>query len=176
MRALSPASPPRRVDYRGLGSDRDAGGSVKLEDDFQIAGRPVGTYVLEDDGSELRQFVDFATEDGERYRNEHLVRYRQGRPLAYRVGTADWVDCSDASASNWPTAAWPLLLPANVTEYLAIDEETGRGTPRTVEYAEGRVVERQADRLVRAFDLRGGEVVRIDWGGAISELQSASSR
>lgn len=149
---------------------------MRFEYDLQIAGQPVGTYVLEDDGSELRQLVDFVAEDGERYRNEHLVRYREGRPLAFRVGTADWVDCSDAPASHWPTAAWPLLLRANVTEYLAIDEETGRGTPRTVEYAEGRVVERQSDRLVRAWDLRDGEVVRIDWGGAVSELQSGSSR
>jgi hypothetical protein len=148
---------------------------VRLEYDFQIAGRPVGVYVLEDDGSELRQLVDFETPDGERYRNEHLVRYQRGRAVAYRVGTSDWVDCSDAPASHWPTAAWPLLLRASVTEYLAIDEETGHVTPRTLEYAEERVVERQGDRVVRTFELRGDDIVRIDWGGAISELQPVSS-
>ncbi len=147
---------------------------MRFEYDFQIAGRPVGIYVLEDDGSELRQLVDFETQDGERYRNEHRVRYRRGRPVAYRVGTSDWVDCSDAPSSHWPTAAYPLLLRASVTEYLAIDEETGQLTPRTLEYAEGWVVERQGDRVVRAFELRGDDVIRIDWGGAISELQPTS--
>jgi hypothetical protein len=147
---------------------------VRFESDFQIAGQPVGVYVLEDDGSELRQLVDFETPEGDRYRDEHLVRYQRGRPVAYRVGTIDWVDCSDAPASHWPTAAYPLLLRANVTEYHAIDEETGHVMPRTLEYAEDRVVERQDGRVVRTFELRGDDVIRIDWGGAISELQPNS--
>jgi hypothetical protein len=114
-----------------LGGVSGAGGRVRFEYDSQIAGRPVGVYVLEDDGSELRQLVDFETQDGDRYRNEHLVPYQRDRPVTYRVGTSDWVDCSDEPASHWLTAAYPLLLRANVTEYLAIDEETGQVTPRT---------------------------------------------
>jgi hypothetical protein len=147
---------------------------VRFEYDFQIAGRPVGIYVLEDDGSELPQQVDFKTPDGERYQNEHLVRYRRGRPVAYRVGTSDWVDCSIAPSSHWPTAAYPLLLRAGVTEYVAIDEGTGQVTPRTLEYTEERVLEREGDRVVRTFEMRGEDVVRIDWGGATSELQPTS--
>jgi hypothetical protein len=149
---------------------------VRFEYDFQIAGRPVGVYVLGDDGFELRQLVDFETQDGDRYRNEHLVRYQRGRPVAYRVGTSDWVDCSDEPASHWLTAAYPLLLRANVSEYLAIDEGTGQVTPRTLEYVEERVVERQDDRVVRTFELRGDDVTRIDWGGAVSELQPGAGR
>ncbi len=83
---------------------------MRYEYDFRIAGRSVGSYVLEDDGFELRQRVDFQVPDGERYRNDHVVRYRQGRPVAYRV--------------------------------------------------------------VRAFDLLDGYVVRIDWGDALSVLRS----
>lgn len=156
----------------GSANGHEGWGIVRFEYDVQIAGRTVGAYLLEDDGSELRQRVDFETEDGEISRSEHLVRRREGRPVAYRAGTAEWVDCSHMPASHWPTAAYPLLLEARVTEYMAIDEETGEVAPRTLEYAEGRVEERQADRLVRAFDLRDGNVARIDWGGAISELQS----
>jgi hypothetical protein len=95
--------------------------------------------------------------------------------VAYRTATSDWVDCSDAPASHWPTAAWPLLLRASETEYLAIDEESGHVMPRTLEYVEERVFERQDDRVVRTFELRGDDVVRIDWGGAISELQPGGS-
>ena len=61
-----------------------------------------------------------------------------------------------------------------MNEYLAIDEGSGEVAPRTLAYAKGRVVERQGDRVVRAFELRGDDVIRIDWGGAISELQPAS--
>lgn len=146
---------------------------MRFEYDFQIAGRSVGTYVLEDDGSELRQDVEFETGDGEIYRSQHLVRHREGRPVAYRTGTSEWVDCAEVPVNHWPTAAFPLLLEARVTAYMAIDEETGEVAARTLEYAEGRIEEFQGDRLVRAFDLRDGDVVRIDWGGAISELQSA---
>jgi mannose-6-phosphate isomerase-like protein (cupin superfamily) len=147
---------------------------VRFEYDFQIARRPAGVYVLEDDGSELRQLVDYETQDGVLGRNEHLVPYQQGRALAYRVGTSGWVDRSNAPSSHWPTAAYPLLVRANVSEYHAIDEGTGQVTRRTLEYADGRVVERQGDRVVRAFELRGDDIVRIDWGGAISVLQPGS--
>ena len=147
---------------------------MRFEYDFQIAGRPVGVYVLEDDGFELRQLVDFETPGGERYRNEHLVRYQRGRPVAYRVGTSDWVDCSDAPASHWPTAAYPLLLRANVSESLAIDEGTGQVTPRTLEYVVERVVERQDDRVVRTFELRGDDVIRIDWGARSRSFSQAA--
>ncbi len=148
---------------------------MRLEYDFRIADRVVGVYVLEDDGSELRQSVDFEAPDGERFRNEYLVRYRDGRPLAYRLGTTDWVDAPDAPPDQWPTAAYPLLLRAHVTAYVAIDEESGELTPRTLEYLDDRVIEREGDRVVRTFELRGNEVVRIDWGGAVSELQGAST-
>lgn len=144
---------------------------MRLEYDFRIGGSTVGTFVLTDDPSEIRQVVDFVTEDTGRYRNEHLVRHRGGRPIAYRVGTGAWIDCADAPADHWPTASWPLLLQARVTEYVAIDEESGETSRRTLEYTEGRVEECQAGRVVRAFDLRDGHVVRIDWGGAISEFQ-----
>ena len=76
---------------------------MRFEYDFQIAGRPVGIYVLEDDGSELRQLVDFETPGGERYRNEYHVRYRRGRPVAYRVGRpAGWTALTRSAATGRP--------------------------------------------------------------------------
>ena len=59
--------------------------------------------------------------------------------------------------------------------HVAIDEETGQVTLRTLEYLEKQVLERQDDRAVRTFELHGDIIVRIDWGSAISQLQPGSS-
>lgn len=139
--------------------------------DFRLEGRVVGSYELEDAGGELRQQVAFEQPDGERYRDEHVVRYRDGRPIAYRSGDTGWTSLDDAPEDHWPTAAYPLLLRARRTAYIAIDEGTGATTARTHEHLEDRVIEREDDRITRVFELRDGEVVHIDWGGATSTLQ-----
>lgn len=138
--------------------------------DFRIGARTAGSFVIEDDGSELRQAVSFETEAGERYENRHDVRYAGHRALAYRVGDGDWVDCSGLPADHYPTAAYPLLIRHELTEYIAIDEDTGTAAPRTLELYGDLVVEREAGRTTRTFEVRDGTIVRIDWGGASSTL------
>jgi hypothetical protein len=144
---------------------------VKLRYDFCIGGRDVGDFVSEDDGAELRQWVRFEPEEGGRFENRYAVRYAEGRPLAYRVGDGDWVDLSELPDDHYPTAAYPLLLRHGVRAYAAIDEGTGEVRSRTLERRGDRVVEREGAETVRAFTLRGGLVVAIDWGGATSALR-----
>jgi hypothetical protein len=53
---------------------------------------------------------------------------------------------------------------------MAIDEGTGEATPRTLEWSGDQIVEREAGRTTRTFEVRNGAIVRIDWGGATSIL------
>jgi hypothetical protein len=148
---------------------------VKTHYDFRQGSRRVGSFVIEDDGAELHQWVTFETDDGERYENRYAVRYDGSRVLAYRVGDGEWIDCSALPVDHYPTAAYPLLIRHDVTAYVAIDEETGKATPRTLVRSGDHVVERQAGTAVRTFELREGTIVRIDWGGATSSLVKTTS-
>jgi hypothetical protein len=143
---------------------------MKTYYDFRIGSRTAGSFVNEDDGTELRQSVRFETDAGERYENRHAVRYAGKRALAYRVADGDWVDCSGMPDDHYPTAAYPLLVRHGVTSYMAIDEGTGEATPRTLEWSGDQIVEREAGRTTRTFEVRNGAIVRIDWGGATSTL------
>jgi hypothetical protein len=143
---------------------------VRTHYDFRIGTRTVGAFVIEDDGSEIRQRISFETDDGGRYENRYGVRYDGSRVLAYRVGDGDWVDTSALPVDHYPTAAYPLLIRHDVDAYVAIDEETGKLTPRTLERDGDRVIEREAETAVRSFQLRDDTIVAIDWGGATSTL------
>jgi hypothetical protein len=147
---------------------------MRLGYDFRIGDRDAGTFVVTDDGAELRQRVSFLTDEGDRYENAYAVRYASDRVLAFSVGNGDWVDCAGLPPDHAPTCAYPLLIRRGVTRYVAIDEESGARTPRDLEHLSDRVVERQNGAQVRAFDLRDGVIVRIDWGGAISTLRSST--
>jgi hypothetical protein len=144
--------------------------AVKSHYDFRIGPRVAGSFVIEDDGAELRQAVSFETDAGERYENRHAVRYDGHRALAYRVAGGEWIDCSTLPADHYPTAAYPLVIRHGLAAYVAIDEETGGATPRTLEWSGDQVVEREAGRTTRTFEVRDGAIVRIDWGGATSTL------
>jgi hypothetical protein len=143
---------------------------VRWQYDFRVGSRPAGWFVAEDDGAELRQSVSFETDDGERYEQRYAVRYHGSRVLAYRLGDADWVDCSALPDDHYPTAAYPLVIRHGLDRYVAIDEETGGQSPRTLDRAGERVIERQGDAVVRTFELRDDVIVGIDWGGATSTL------
>jgi hypothetical protein len=136
--------------------------------DFRIGERLAGSYILEDDGSELRQYTTFETDDGARYENRHEVRYRGNRALAYRTGDGAWVDISSSPADHFPTAAFPLVIRSGLSAYVAIDEESGATSQRTMERAGGRLVEREGERVARQFEEQSGRITWIDWGGATS--------
>jgi hypothetical protein len=146
----------------------------ELHYDFRIEGQDVGAVIIEDDGTELRQWVRFHTEDGDQFDYRHLVRYSGDRVLAYRMGDDDWVDCSE-SDDHYPTVAYPLLTRNRVGSYMAIDEGTGEVGPRSLEYIDDRVIERQGDKTIRNFELHDEIVRKIDWGGATSTLLGCSS-
>jgi antitoxin PrlF len=129
----------------------------ELHYDFRIDGQDVGGYIIEDDGTEIRQWVRFHTEDGDRFENQYLVRYSGDRVLAYKMGDDDWVDCSEPE-KHYPTAAYPLLVRYRIESYMAIDEETGEVRPRSLEYTGDRVIERQGHETVRTFEFRDGIV------------------
>jgi hypothetical protein len=141
---------------------------VRWQYDFRVGSRRAGWFVAEDDGAELRQSVSFDTDEGERYEQRYALRYRGRRVLAYRVGDAEWVDCSALPDDHYPTAAYPLVIRHGLHRYVAIDEETGRTSERTLDRSDERVIERQGHEVVRTFELRDDEIVGIDWGGATS--------
>jgi hypothetical protein len=143
---------------------------MKCHYDFRIGSRLAGSFVAEDDGAELRQWIAFDAGDATRYENRYAIRYRGRRVLAYRVGDGDWVDCSAMPEDHFPTAAYPLLIRHGIDRYVAIDEETGQTTPRTLRRTGDRVIERQTGRVVRTFELRDDVIAGIDWGGATSTL------
>jgi hypothetical protein len=143
---------------------------VRWQYDFRVGSRQAGWFVAEDDGAELRQSVSFETDDGERYEQRYAVRYHGNRVLAYRLGDADWVDCTALPDDHYPTAAYPLVICHGLDRYVAIDEETGRTSQRTLDRAGERMIERQGDAVVRTFELRDDVIVGIDWGGATSTL------
>lgn len=145
---------------------------MRLEYDFRIGDRDAGTFVLVDDGAELRQLVSFQADDGSRYENRYAVRYHEGRATAYRVGDGEWVDCASFPPDHFPTSAYPLLVRGGTARYVAIDEDTGALRPRELERLADRVIERQDGTPIRTFHLRDGVIVRIDWGGAVSNLRT----
>ena len=147
---------------------------MRLEYDFRIGDRDAGTFVVLDDGAQLQQMVSFQADDGGQYENRYAVRYLEGRVTAYQVGEGDWIDCASLPPDHFPTSAYPLLVRSGVNRYVAIDEETGMLSPRELEHLSDRVIERQQGTPIRTFHLRDGVIVRIDWGGAVSSLRTAS--
>jgi hypothetical protein len=143
---------------------------MRWQYDLRIGPRAAGWFVAEDDGAELRQSVSFDTDEGERYEERYAVRYDGSRVLAYRVGDAERVDCATLPDDHYPTAAYPLLIRHGVERYVAIDEQTGQTSPRTLDRAGGQVIERLGEAVVRAFELRDDVIASIDWGGATSTL------
>lgn len=146
-------------------------GLVRRRYDFRIGERLAGTFVLEDDGTQLRQYTTFETDDGEQYESRHEVQYRATRVVAYRTGGGDWVDIASLPPDHFPTAAFPLVVRHGLTSYEAIDEETGETSHRVVEREGSLIIERDGERVVtRRFEERFGRITWIDWGGATSTL------
>lgn len=143
---------------------------MRWQYDFRIGSRTAGWFAAEDDGAELRQSVSFETDDGHRYEQSYAVRYRGSRVLAYRVGDAEWVDCWSLPDDHYPTAAYPLVIRHGLDRYVAIDEETGQTSERTLDRAGELVIERLGGEVVRTFEVRDEVIVGIDWGGATSTL------
>lgn len=139
---------------------------------FALGGEPAGWFEIEDDGVEIRQCATFEM-DGERYDNPFGLRHAEGLVSHYRVGGGPWVANPDP-ARLFPSSAWPLLL-AGLGDALSYDqlvEGSGEVIAGVSLRREGdQVVERKGESVVRRFWLDGDEVVRIDWGGAVSELK-----
>ena len=143
---------------------------------FAFGGDNAGWFEITDDGIELRMCATFEL-DGERYDNPFAVRYVEDRVLAWRVGAESWVE-NPAPARLYPSAAWPLLL-ARLDRHLVYDqvvEGSGEEVPGVALARDGdQVVECLGGATRRRFWLRGDEVVRIDWGGPVSELKPGLS-
>lgn len=145
-------------------------GLVRRRYDFRVGDRLVGTFVLEDDGTQIRQRTSFVTDDGDTYEVRHAVQYRGRRVVAYRLDDGGWIDMSPLPADHLPTSAFPLVLRHGMEAYVAIDEETGSTAPRTLTREGARIVERDGERIVRQFEERFGRITWIDWGEATSTL------
>jgi len=139
---------------------------------FALGGVPAGWFEYEDDGAEIRQCATFAME-GQRYDNPFGLRYVDGSVTHYRIGGAPWVANPDP-ARLFPSSAWPLLLAAleDGLTYDQLVEGSGEEVTGVSLRREGdQVVERKGEAVARRFWLDGDVVVRIDWGGAVSELR-----
>lgn len=140
---------------------------------FAIGGIGVGWFEIADDGEEIRMCATFEM-GGERYDNPFALRYDGDRVLAWRAGGDDWTDNPEPERL-YPSCAYPLLVPL-VVEALRYDQVVeGSG-----EIVAGVVLQRAGDQVTESklgvparrfwFD-HAGTIVRIDWGGALSELR-----
>jgi hypothetical protein len=142
--------------------------------DFKIGGENRGFCEVRDDGHEIYMRAVFEM-DGSVYNNEFGVRYQRERVVAFRYGAGSWRSF-EFPPDHYPSAAYPILLRRLFQEltYVAVDDETGRirGTTRLLRKRD-TVVEKRRGKTERVFTMRAGKVVRVDWGGPISDVRSS---
>ena len=137
---------------------------------FTLDGRHIGYYLIEESADRIYENAIFRV-DGERIENPFALKLDGGRIVAYRRGEGEWQPMPD-EARLYPGSAYPLLVPHVEGEFhfTELNEADGARRPATLRREGDVVTESVAGRVTRRFWLAEGEIVRIDWGGALSEL------
>ena len=143
--------------------------------DFTLDGANRGYSYLFLDESSLRSVTRFRLEDDEVVTNVFELKLDDGQVLACRHGANDWVDLSKHPHDQFPGCAYPLLLPRALSRsysYVQISDDDGSVIGPTRLQCEGRdIVESREGITRRRFTMDGETPIRIDWGGAISNLR-----
>ena len=148
---------------------------------FTVNGKNRGYSYLFINSTTLYSHTEFWIEGGELYRNVFHLRIENGRISASKHDDSDWVDLSNHPPNHFPGSAYPLLLPKAVsqpTKYVQIREDDGAVLGEfELRLENQQIIESHNGKITRRFFMNSDIPVRIDWGGAISELcQSADER
>jgi len=138
--------------------------------DFTIDGKRVGYYEIDERPGLLYANARLLVE-GEVREHPFWVRHVDERPTEVRVGAASW---QPVPADAYPTSAYPFVVRRGLERYRALVEGTLELDERELRSEDGLIVERSGGRVTRAFDVRAGVIVRIDWGGGAESRLVAS--
>lgn len=146
------------------------------EDGFLNHGYYYLSYSLSHSENLLYSHTEFNTPEG-RYQNIFQVKFEpdlQNQVVAYKHNNGGWVN---VGAGQYPTSAYPLLLPKVVSSfsYLAVSEDTGEILGEAVlEHVGDEITETIEGNIMRRFTLNPQKSdaipISIDWGGAVSFL------
>ena len=139
---------------------------------FEIAGQHVGYSLLKLDDEQL--YSETRALFGEvEIDNVFELALQNGRVTAFRYNDLPGGLMDGFPVDAWPSCAYPLLLEKAQPEfvYQAIEEGSAEitGTRRLIRKND-TIIEYDSNRTTRTFWLDGRRVIKIDWGGAISQL------
>lgn len=142
--------------------------------DFKLGEENVGYFEMRFTDGELFQNARLRIDD-EIQDNLFYVRVAGDKVLAFKVGCGgEWISMEKYGADQYPTSAFPLLLPMvrDRLEYTPILERSGQlGRPRTLRRIGAVIEETSGGRVTRSFRIERDIPVEIDWGGAVSALK-----
>lgn len=142
--------------------------------DFKLGDENVGYFEIRLTDGELFQNARLRIDD-ETQDNLFWMRVAGDKALAFKAGRGgEWISMGEYGADQYPTSAFPLLLPMvrDRLEYTPILERSGQlGQPRTLRRIGAVIEETSGERFTRSFRMEKGIPVEIDWGGAVSALK-----
>ena len=142
--------------------------------DFRLGDENVGYFEIRLMDGELFQNAKFHV-DGGIQENVFCMRLVGDKAHAFKVGrSGEWISMEEYEADQYPTSAFPLLLPmvSDRLEYTPILEQSGQlGAPRTLRKLGAVIKETSGKRFTRSFRMEKEVPIEIDWGGAVSTLK-----
>ncbi|MEM7030202.1 MAG: hypothetical protein AAF629_11595 [Chloroflexota bacterium] len=137
---------------------------------FQFGDSNAGWFEIEQTDTQIYMNAIFKM-DNQEFENPYWVKLENGKPTEYKSASSNWKKMPTGS-NIYPESAYPILVPQvkNQLAYIALHEDTGEISGETALIRQGNEIkERRDGEIRRKFWLEDGEVVKIDWGGAISE-------
>lgn len=139
---------------------------------FEMSGQNLGYHMITQEADRIEQNTRFRMGDDEIH-NIFVLKLDEGQISAFKYKDDDWVQMNEFGENCYPSSAYELLLELvdPVFEYESIEEGSASvvGTRKLVR--DGHVVtEFDGGDVTRRFWLKDGQVVQVDWGGAISKI------
>ena len=138
---------------------------------FILTDKNAGYFEIRHTKDEIHLYTLFKIKE-KAYENKIVLNKDDDKVMKYKYGDNDW-RLIPKGGNYYPTAAYPILL-KNLhaqRKYIAINEEDGMVLGETVLARNGNTVDEIRDgKITRKFWIKGENIFRIDWGGAISEL------
>lgn len=137
---------------------------------FRFGAHNAGYFMTDETADSITMAAVFRL-DGMLVENPFALRLAHGRVTHYKAGTAAWQPMPD-DPCIYPTSAYPLVVRCVGEQftYLALHEGTGEIVPTDLQRIHDRVIETRGTEIVRQFWLAGDAIIKIDWGGPVSEL------
>lgn len=151
-----------------------------LKYSFEIEGICCGHMHVHYSDRHFRTVTEFHTIETGRILAEFEVDFDQLDVVRARKRPFGPVDFTKLPAVSYPDCAYPLLIERSFEsgfDYACVDlEQRKLPQPRHIARNDNEVVETRDGQVLRRFILDDGVPSMIDWGGASSNLLSATER